>query len=290
MPKEKLSETTPDPGWFNDELRIHGGLKGRFAGDFCLLFGVTDALERYLHRCDSPDIRDTVIPLLQEMRARLFCLDRLSVNTSELIDSIHTASPITHMGWELQDITAFLEEMCFCANDELQHYVVTGGMTLVTKDVAGPLLVEFDLDLAQSVFANLFSNSLCADPSAEISITCKDYLLEYRDGLQWPRPARGQLAGISDPELNALGRIGLLLVHSAAQQLGWQLEAVQEASCTVLRIYLPKPPERPFNTYNVLTSRRTFSYSLAARLRQEFRATLPRRDDPRTLSGNHENV
>lgn len=68
------------------------------------------------------------------------------------------------------------------------------------------------------------------------------------------------------------GAPGLLLVYRCAQNLGWRLETAANQE-TVLRMTLPPEPLAAFGTHNVLRTPRPESG--AARLREEFRATLP---------------
>ena len=124
----------------------------------------------------------------------------------------------------------------------------------------------------ETMFANLFSNSLRANPAAKITISCTGRTLEYHDGRIWPEAACAQLAGVQTPEALANGCTGLLLVYRCAQNLGWRLETAANQE-TVLRMTLPPEPLAAFGTHNVLRTPRPESG--AARLREEFRATLP---------------
>lgn len=129
-----------------------------------------------------------------------------------------------------------------------------------------------NLAIVQTMFANLFSNSLRANPAAKITISCTGRTLEYHDGRIWPEAACAQLAGVQTPEALANGCTGLLLVYRCAQNLGWRLETAANQE-TVLRMTLPPEPLAAFGTHNVLRTPRPESG--AARLREEFRATLP---------------
>ena len=135
-----------------------------------------------------------------------------------------------------------------------------------------PVWAQIDLTIVQTMFANLFSNSLRANPAAKITISCTGRTLEYHDGRIWPEAACAQLAGVQTPEALANGCTGLLLVYRCAQNLGWRLETAANQD-TVLRMTLPPEPLAAFGTHNVLRTPRPESG--AARLREEFRATLP---------------
>lgn len=154
----------------------------------------------------------------------------------------------------------------------LEECAVTGRVHLQPMPQNQPVWAQIDLAIVQTMFANLFSNSLRANPAAKITISCTGRTLEYHDGRIWPEAACAQLAGVQTPEALANGCTGLLLVYRCAQNLGWRLETAANQE-TVLRMTLPPEPLAAFGTHNVLRTPRPESG--AARLREEFRATLP---------------
>jgi len=81
MPEHTLPDALhPQQEDAADELQLRGGLKGRFFADFCLLQSTVDALQNYLVHAATPDVQDMAAPLLEEMKQRIFRLERLADN------------------------------------------------------------------------------------------------------------------------------------------------------------------------------------------------------------------
>lgn len=169
-------------------------------------------------------------------------------------------------------VSELLEAVIARTHHDLEECAVTGRVHLQPMPQNQPVWAQIDLAIVQTMFANLFSNSLRANPAAKITISCTGRTLEYHDGRIWPEAACAQLAGVQTPEALANGCTGLLLVYRCAQNLGWRLETAANQE-TVLRMTLPPEPLAAFGTHNVLRTPRPESG--AARLREEFRATLP---------------
>ena len=270
MPEHTLPDALhPQQEDAADELQLRGGLKGRFFADFCLLQSTVDALQNYLVHAATPDVQDMAAPLLEEMKQRIFRLERLADNAADLVAQ---SQPPRQLNWTVQEMTAYLAQLCDAANHELEECAVTGRVHLQLMPQNQPVWAQIDLAIVQTMFANLFSNSLRANPAAKITISCTGRTLEYHDGRIWPEAACAQLAGVQTPEALANGCTGLLLVYRCAQNLDWRLETAANQE-TVLRMTLPPEPLAAFGTHNVLRTPRPESG--AARLREEFRATLP---------------
>lgn len=245
MPEHTLPDALhPQQEDAADELQLRGGLKGRFFADFCLLQSTVDALQNYLVHAATPDVQDMAAPLLEEMKQRIFRLERLADNAADLVAQ---SQPPRQLNWTVQEMTVYLAQLCDAANHELEECAVTGRVHLQPMPQNQPVWAQIDLAIVQTMFANLFSNSLRANPAAKITISCTGRTLEYHDGRIWPEAA-------------------------CAQNLGWRLETAANQE-TVLRMTLPPEPLAAFGTHNVLRTPRPESG--AARLREEFRATLP---------------
>ena len=86
MPEHTLPDALhPQQEDAADELQLRGGLKGRFFADFCLLQSTVDALQNYLVHAATPDVQDMAAPLLEEMKQRIFRLERLADNAADLV-------------------------------------------------------------------------------------------------------------------------------------------------------------------------------------------------------------
>ena len=86
MPEHTLPDALhPQQEDAADELQLRGGLKGRFFADFCLLQSTVDALQNYLVHAATPDVQDMAAPLLEEMKQRIFRLERLADNAVDLV-------------------------------------------------------------------------------------------------------------------------------------------------------------------------------------------------------------
>ena len=239
MPEHTLPDALhPQQEDAADELQLRGGLKGRFFADFCLLQSTVDALQNYLVHAATPDVQDMAAPLLEEMKQRIFRLERLADNAADLVAQ---SQPPRQLNWTVQEMTVYLAQLCDAANHELEECAVTGRVCLQPMPQNQPVWAQIDLAIVQTMFANLFSNSLRANPAAKITISCTGRTLEYHDGRIWPEAACAQLAGVQTPEALANGCTGLLLVYRCAQNLGWRLETAANQE-TVLRMTLPPEP------------------------------------------------
>lgn len=263
---EACEETT-------DDLLLRGGLKGRFASDFCLLQCMVDALERYLDSSCTAAVRETAIPMLHRMTNRIHRLERLADNASDL--AMGTALGGARL-FSVQEMNQCLEELADCANEELVLCKVPGKVQFEPDPAGEPWLVNTDVGLMDTLFANLFSNSFCTDRTADVRLTAKPGgCLEYRDGRIWPPEVCETLnAGTLSPVLAGQGSIGLLLIRSCAERLGWRLETAQEENATILRLFLPEASGQPFGSQNTLRTPRAATGVHRNRLREEFRAVL----------------
>ena len=211
MPEHTLPDALhPQQEDAADELQLRGGLKGRFFADFCLLQSTVDALQNYLVHAATPDVQDMAAPLLEEMKQRIFRLERLADNAADLVAQ---SQPPRQLNWTVQEMTVYLAQLCDAANHELEECAVTGRVRLQPMPQNQPVWAQIDLAIVQTMFANLFSNSLRANPAAKITISCTGRTLEYHDGRIWPEAACAQLAGVQTPEALANGCTGLLLVY-----------------------------------------------------------------------------
>ena len=166
MPEHTLPDALhPQQEDAADELQLRGGLKGRFFADFCLLQSTVDALQNYLVHAATPDVQDMAAPLLEEMKQRIFRLERLADNAADLVAQ---SQPPRQLNWTVQEMTVYLAQLCDAANHELEECAVTGRVRLQPMPQDQPVWAQIDLAIVQTMFANLFSNSLRANPAAKI--------------------------------------------------------------------------------------------------------------------------
>lgn len=124
MPEHTLPDALhPQQEDAADELQLRGGLKGRFFADFCLLQSTVDALQNYLVHAATPDVQDMAAPLLEEMKQRIFRLERLADNAADLVAQ---SQPPRQLNWTVQEMTVYLAQLCDAANHELEECAVTG--------------------------------------------------------------------------------------------------------------------------------------------------------------------
>ena len=124
MPEHTLPDALhPQQEDAADELQLRGGLKGRFFADFCLLQSTVDALQNYLVHAATPDVQDMAAPLLEEMKQRIFRLERLADNAADLVAQ---SQPPQQLNWTVQEMTVYLAQLCDAANHELEECAVTG--------------------------------------------------------------------------------------------------------------------------------------------------------------------
>ena len=128
MPEHTLPDALhPQQEDAADELQLRGGLKGRFFADFCLLQSTVDALQNYLVHAATPDVQDMAAPLLEEMKQRIFRLERLADNAADLVAQ---SQPPRQLNWTVQEMTVYLAQLCDAANHELEECAVTGRVRL----------------------------------------------------------------------------------------------------------------------------------------------------------------
>lgn len=228
----------PDPATQPD-LALRGGLKGRLAGDFCVLQGMVEALTRYLEKEAPEPVRATGLEALDEMARRLRRLERLSANAADLalgaaLRGLHVSQPM--------DLAACLREVCDCSNEELSACGAALRMSLCDQTMTGDLWLEGDVALVGGIAANLMSNALVAG-AGRIKWTCTDdrRLLYRDDGPGLPGAAADLLRGkVPEGVVPAVGGTGLLLVREYAAALGWTLEVGEQSGGLALTFILPQ--------------------------------------------------
>lgn len=155
MPEHTLPDALhPQQEDAADELQLRGGLKGRFFADFCLLQSTVDALQNYLVHAATPDVQDMAAPLLEEMKQRIFRLERLADNAADLVAQ---SQPPRQLNWTVQEMTAYLAQLCDAANHELEECAVTGRVHLQPMPQNQPVWAQIDFghrsnDVCQPVF------------------------------------------------------------------------------------------------------------------------------------------
>lgn len=169
-------------------------------------------------------------PLLEEMKQRIFRLERLADNAADLVAQ---SQPPRQLNWTVQEMTVYLAQLCDAANHELEECAVTGRVHLQPMPQNQPVWAQIDLAIVQTMFANLFSNSLRANPAAKITISFTGRTLEYHDGRIWPEAACAQLAGVQTPEALANGA-PVCCWYTAAPKIwagGWKPQQTRKPCC-----------------------------------------------------------
>lgn len=227
----------PDPA-IQPDIALRGGLKGRLAGDFCVLQGMVEALTRYLEKEAPEPVRATSLEALQEMRHRLRRLERLSGNAADLalgsaLRGLRASRPM--------ELIASLQEICACSNEELAACGAALRLSFCDQTRDRALWLEGDVALVDGIAANLMSNALVAGARQIRWICTDDRRLLYRDdGPGLPDAAAALLSGrMPEGGIPAVGGTGLLLVREYAAALGWQLAVERSAEGAALTFSLP---------------------------------------------------
>lgn len=249
-------------------MALHGGLKGRFARGFGILQGGIDALGRYLAQNAAPAVQGEAAAILVQMQQQLVRLERLAENTTDLaLRSIRNAPE----EGGLLELGAYLEGLCQATNEELARF----GTARVALETEGELYLIGNEAVMDTLFANLFSNSVQAKRDAAITLHCAaDGQLVYRDdGPGITAQDRALLLGqIESPLQLHAGGTGLLLVAACAADLGWTL-AVEQDGPLALRIGLGAM-QTPTPSALHCADTEYLARSRAGYLRREFEATL----------------
>lgn len=248
---------------------LQGGLKGRFAREFCLLQGAVDALDRQFSQQFSPALQAELAPLLRQMEHQINVLERLADHAVELAGEPALRTP-RHK--TLLDMTEYLQDLCTVANRELAGAGSAAQVVLQLPEPPAPWPMEAPREQLDILFANLFSNSVQAKSDTTITLQClPDYCLLYSD--TGPGLPPQTLTGPVDKG----GRMGLLVVQLLANELGWQV--TQQArpgadfAVTFRLVPLQTAPEQA--ALRSTDSDRAFMRRRQAEtLRREFAATL----------------
>lgn len=93
-------------------------------------------------------------PLLEEMKQRIFRLERLADNAADLVAQ---SQPPRQLNWTVQEMTVYLAQLCDAANHELEECAVTGRVSLQPMPQNQPVWAQIDLghrpnDVCQPVF------------------------------------------------------------------------------------------------------------------------------------------
>lgn len=229
----------PDyPEQDTSSLALQGGLKGRFAGDFCVLQSSIDALDRYLQQQGTPEMRRVTAQMLQEMSCRVQRLERLSDHAAELA----LGSALRGLREKtLLNLTEYLTAACGCARQELALHESALQISLPAEKNAAPLWAQADAGLLDALLANLITNAAGVRGCAQVELQAgPGAQLFYRDDGPGLAPDGVLLLeqGAISRELAAGGATGLLLIREYTAALGWELR-VEKGPGLVLRFSIP---------------------------------------------------
>lgn len=260
-----------------EELALHSGLKGRLAGEFCLLQGRVDALTRYLERRAPAPVRELGVKLLTEMKQNITTLERLSDSAADLAIGAFLEPSSEGKPAPPIELVEYLSEFVACANEELAavhnplRIVAQGTGLLWTRAETSPLTV---------MLANLLSNA-SKNGARKALLRCEpDRRLYYDDDGRGLNEAAVQLLrnGVLEQGLLDNGGVGLLLVRQYAGSMGWTLLCPQQSNEQGTHLAFQLPPFQANLDYFLLEddtlNRQIRQEQLHRLLQKEFAATL----------------
>ena len=218
MPPEQVDSWLLPP----EDLSLRGGLKGRLAGEFCLLESQVDALTRCLDKQASPAIRPLCLKMLAEMKQSLAVLERLADNAADLAEAFSA-----------------------CANEELVVY--RRPLRVELGRMPAMLWVRMDEIFLDGILGNLISNAVACG-GAHVRLFCTpERKLIYEDDSRGLDAAGLALLrdGVLDQRLLDTGATGLLIVRAYAAALGWALACPAQPQGGGVRLEFSLPPCEP---------------------------------------------
>lgn len=225
-----------------EEYALRGGLKGRFAGDFCVLQSSIEALSHYLETQTTPEVCRAAQQMLQEMDQRVIRLERLADHAAELALG---GSLGASRSFRLVELQGYLERFCSCVAEEL----VLNGLPVQLdwqREAEQPLYFRADPGLMDALLANLVSNS-ASQHCSRIALRCETgadaetmrWLCYRDDGPGLGEEGRLLLEqGALSRTLLEQGATGLLLVRQYADALGWKI-CLEDGPGFAVRFELP---------------------------------------------------
>ena len=241
MPPEQVDSWLLPP----EDLSLRGGLKGRLAGEFCLLESQVDALTRCLDKQASPAIRPLCLKMLAEMKQSLAVLERLADNAADLARGTALGSrPVTEPVPQC-DLAEYLEAFSACANEELAVY--RRPLRVELGQMPAMLWVRMDEIFLDGILGNLISNAVACG-GAHVRLFCTpERKLIYEDDSRGLDAAGLALLrdGVLDQRLLDTGATGLLIVRAYAAALGWTLACPAQPQGGGVRLEFSLPPCEP---------------------------------------------
>lgn len=223
----------------SDELRLHGGLRGRMAGAFGTLQSSVDALQRYLAASTVPTVYETAQAMLDQMCDRIAYLERLSGNAASLAMGAATRGAEELAPLEL---AGYLNEITACANESLALRNFDARVRFQDNSGQPQTWIQGSTGLLDGIVTNLLSNLIQVQRDGVMCLTLEpDRILTYSDegpGMD-PDTARSLLEqGRPTSRILSRGAIGLLLVRDYATAMGWQVQ-VEPGAGMHIRFVLP---------------------------------------------------
>lgn len=206
-----------------EKLALRGGLKGRLAGEFCLLQAQADALTRQLDQYAPDPVRSTALDILVEMKKSLAVVERLADHAATLALGRTAARYRRAPADRICDLIGYLQAFAACANEELAASHSKMRVELL-KEV-GSFWVAADEALLDDFLANLISNA-AANGATRVLLHCTQQKhLVYEDDSRGPEDWAADLLrdGRVDQRIVEGGFVGLLIVRMAFESLGWGL-------------------------------------------------------------------
>lgn len=263
-----------------DQQALRGGLRGRFHGSLDRLDNALEVLglwvEQGCPKGQEADVRD----LLPQIGGELSYLRRLGDLAADAALAAVLSGQVELQPLELLNA---LRDFCAIYNEETALRGLPGRAVLQVQAGVDLLPTMGEETLLNGLIVNLLSNSQQAQPEgAEITLLCEPGRLVYRDGGPGlsAEACALLLHGTWSEPLLGRGSMGLLLIRSYAQAMGWQVAA---HAGPPLEIAFTLPPCRADLAALVLASaghehserRRCLARELDALLLRR----LPRRDN-----------
>lgn len=230
------------------DVSLQGGLKGRFAGEFCVLQSSIEALAAYLETKTDPQVHQLALKMLREMELRVIWLERLSDNAADLAlgSALHNTSVQS-----VVDMKTWLQEFCEKMQYELDRHHLALQLICEHETEEESTLMQGQLSLMDGLLVNLVTNAASVAGCSCVHLKADASGLRYwDDGPGLPMEARLLLSqGAVSQKVRDQGYTGLPLVRAYAAALGWET-VIENGEGTSLLFRIPALVPQKQTLYN----------------------------------------
>lgn len=210
--------------WNDEQMRLCGGLRGRFQRSLNTVENNIEAVQQYLKALLTEEQRAAMVPVVQELHVELKKLRRLGDYAADA-----AMGPVLHCVWECypMELSHALRSECRIFEEELAQTGTHIAVRCIGKeDLALPNVANERM--LTSLMCNLFSNSVQAlrgTENPQITVELYEDGFVYRDNGPGLPPGADALlfGGVWNQQLLESGALGLWVVRQYAASMDWKI-------------------------------------------------------------------